>query len=296
MARTLLLMSLMERPEDFAGIAPTRVQTKTVAVAPDELETLYEQAERVVPMAEIEAYLRSTGAARDDATCLGDMLSEAAVPAVKPVEEPRTVRAYCEPLLPFLPVEDLAEPRSDELEELEDFEDLVAPIDEPVQSQEDLSDPVVEYLRAMSDDFSDGVERTMMGVEDARSDPLARISLPAQDTPFSKLPLVVPVPSPMTPRSTPDPTIPEQAVVKTTCVRGRGRKTGAVSSALVPALKKRRTPLWLAALMGATIAGLLLTSSLFTVEVLASKQSAKNLQAPAKTAPTNTPAPTVTPR
>lgn len=282
----------MERPEDLSGIAPTRVQTKTVAVAPDELETLHERADGVVAPAEIEAYLRSLGAARDDATCLGDMLSEAAVPAPpKAVHEPRTVQAYCEPLLPFLPVEDLAAP-----DEADELDDVLSPFEDPDEPEEDASDPVVEYLRAMSEDFSTGPERTVMGVGDDLPDPFGDPPEAEEDVPLSKLPLVVPVPSPMAPRLAPDPTVPEQAVVDTCCVRGRGRKKPEVSSAVVPALKKRRTPIWVAALMGATIAGLLLTSSLFTVEVLASKQKVRKAVQPSKAASVPAPAPKAVPR
>jgi hypothetical protein len=193
-------------------------------------------------------------------------------------------------------VEDLAAP-----DEGGQPDDMLSPFEDPDENEEDASDPVVEYLRAMSEDFSTGPERTVMGVGDDLGDP----DLPdplgdpweaEEEMPLSKLPLVVPVPSPMAPRLAPDPTVPEQAVVDTCFVRGQARRKLEVSSAVVPALKKRRTPIWVAALMGATIAGLLLTSSLFTVEVLASKQKAGKTMQPSEEAPELAPAPKAIPR
>ncbi len=252
-------------PEDFAGIAPTRVQTRTVGLAPDELETVNDQANRFAARADIEAYLSAvdpTGRISDEGTCLGDMvspgtLSPQVLPAPRPSSavEPRTVHAYCEPMLPFLPVEDLEPP--EEMDLFPEPEVLYQPAPlAPLPLSSKIEDPILEYLREVSADFSPTVEPTALRMLPETSDPLV-------------LPVVTSSPHLTRQTMGPEPTTLEQAHVNTTCMRYKPGKSN--FSARVLSLKKRRTPLWAAALMGALIAVLLLTSSVFTVEVLASK-------------------------
>jgi hypothetical protein len=240
-------------PDDFRGLSATRVQTKTVCVAPDELETVHEQVGQHAVLEDVKAYLRAVGVS-DEGTCMGDMvMSGAMAPQVLPAPivapEPRiesvarTVHAYCEPLLPFLPVEDLAAPSESDLVDEDLYEPQPLPESAIIANKGD--DPILEYLREVSADFSPSVEPTGFHV----SQSLAQIAPRAM---------------------APEPTVHEQAAVKTSFIRYQ-RPAKSNFSARVLAVKKRRTPLWAAALMGMLIAVLLLTSSIFTVEVLASK-------------------------
>jgi hypothetical protein len=274
-------------PDDVTGRAPTRLQTKTVCVAPDEVETVHDQTSNHAALDDIQAYLKAMGEAGDEGTCMGDMVAPGAkvlaapplaskmlpapkvlpapilpssiVPAITAsmVHEPKTVHAYCEPMLPFLPVEDLAAPMEEEV----DLEDLYEPRLEPSDD-----DPIQEYLREVTDDFEAAI--------------------------------VVPVRTPP-PHIAPQPlgemTMLEQVNVKTACVRYKPPVNSGNFSARMPAVKKRRTPLWAAALMGALISVLLLTSSVFTVEVLASKRTKTPPAAP-KPVETQDPQPWVVPR
>jgi hypothetical protein len=246
-----------------------------VAVSADELETVREPTEKHAVMEDLYKYLADMGEIRDDATCLGDMVEPDAHFAhprdvsSEPAEvlEPKTVRAYCEPLLPFLPVEDLEDPMAE-------YDDLVSPIEARPAARDpaDGSDPIVEYLRE-SASFALPAEPTRMRRSDAEARAVPRV-IPAENTE------------------------PEQAVVKTACVRPRYpvAQYGVVSSAVIPSFTKRRSPLWIAAALGVVIAALLLTSSVFTVEVLASKIAATRTSITEPAPPAPPPIPVVIPR
>ena len=71
-------------PDDFRGLSATRVQTKTVCVAPDEVETVHEQTSNHVAYEDLQAYLKAAGVS-DEGTCLGDMVMAGALaPKVLP--------------------------------------------------------------------------------------------------------------------------------------------------------------------------------------------------------------------
>jgi hypothetical protein len=266
----------MRRPahEDFSGLSPTHVQAKTVCVAPDELETLHEKAARHAAEKDIAAYLAAMGQSRDDATCFGDMLDRApAAETPRPAsssQEPHTVHAYCEPLLPFLPVEDLA-PAVDPSEP----DDLPAPVagdtapirigkrnapraepDASLTPSEKPLDPILEYLREVSAEISPTAEPTAL----ARTPDRVR----AVKTP---LPALIPNRPSAFGELAAERTAPEQAAIHTMCVK----RPGLASSGKVPTLRRGK-PVWQVAVTAILIAALLLMSSAFTVEVLASKR------------------------
>jgi hypothetical protein len=245
--------------EDHVALAPTRIQTKTaLLVAPDELETVHDEASNHAAAEDVKAFLLANGIS-DEGTALGDLVVSEREFAPKVLPAPRiesigskTVHAYCEPLLPFLPVEDLAEPLPDS-----------AIISD--------ADPILEYLREVRIDFSPAIEPTALHFTPPPQ--LAPLPLP-------QLPLRLPAhlaPQPMGP----EPTLHEQAAIGTAVMRYRGPAKSNFS-ARVLTVKKRRAPLWAAALIGAAIGTLLLTSSVFTVEVLASKAAAKKNDPPAE--------------
>jgi hypothetical protein len=237
------------------GRAPTRLQTRTVCVAPDEVETVHDPALRYAASAEVKAYLKKMGEG-DEGTCMGDMVSPGSLspkvlpaPRNQPSIEPKTVHAYCEPALPFLPVEDLAGPFEDHLDD--PLEELYEP-----RLPSPADDPILEYLQEVAGD----------------SDPAI-------------FPVRTPPPH-CAPRPAAEVTMLEQAHVKTSCVSVRDL-----------AVTKRRTPMWAAVMMGLLISILLLTSSVFTVEVLASKLARSRTPPSApKMIDTGEPTPWVIPR